>query len=39
VTRFVVPTAASRPTHLTVGPDRAIWFYQSAAGKIGRFRM
>jgi streptogramin lyase len=39
VTRFLVPTAASRPTHLTVGPDRAIWFYESAAGKIGRFRM
>ena len=39
VSRFTIPTPDSRPTHLTIGPDRAIWFVESAAGKIGRFRM
>jgi streptogramin lyase len=39
VTRFPVPTPGSRPTHLTIGPDRAVWFVESATGKIGRLRL
>lgn len=36
LTEFVVPTAASSPLGITVGPDSALWFTQSGAGKIGR---
>jgi streptogramin lyase len=36
VTEFPIPTAGSLPSGITVGPDGALWFTESGAGKIGR---
>jgi virginiamycin B lyase len=36
VTEFPIPTASSLPSGITVGPDGALWFTESGAGKIGR---
>jgi hypothetical protein len=38
ITEFTVPTAGSEPFGITVGPDRNLWFTESAflANKIGR---
>lgn len=33
---FPVPTASSRPTALTAGPDGRVWFTEKDAAKIGR---
>jgi virginiamycin B lyase len=33
---FSVPTAASEPEYITVGPDGALWFTENSSGKIGR---
>ena len=35
-TEFILPTAASRPSAITTGPDGALWFTESVSGKIGR---
>ena len=36
LTEFDVPTADSGPYRITVGPDKALWFTEILAGKIGR---
>jgi virginiamycin B lyase len=36
LTEFPVPTAASTPWGITVGPDGALWFTEMDANKIGR---
>jgi hypothetical protein len=35
-TPYTIPTAASAPVDITVGPDDALWFTESATNKIGR---
>ncbi|MGH7267834.1 MAG: virginiamycin B lyase family protein [Candidatus Rokuibacteriota bacterium] len=35
-TRFAIPTPASEPEGITVGPDGALWFVEYAGNKIGR---
>lgn len=36
VTEFPVPTAASAPNGIAVGPDGALWFVENTGNKIGR---
>jgi virginiamycin B lyase len=36
VREYPVPTASSRPITIALGPDRAMWFSEYGAGKIGR---
>jgi virginiamycin B lyase len=36
VTEFHTPTPKSRPSGIVTGPDGALWFSESGAGKIGR---
>jgi streptogramin lyase len=36
VTEFPLPTAGSLPSGITLGPDGALWFTESAGNKIGR---
>jgi virginiamycin B lyase len=36
LTEFLVPTPSSHPWYITVGPDNALWFTETAGGKIGR---
>jgi len=33
---YAVPTANSQPLGICLGPDRALWFTEAAAHKIGR---
>jgi streptogramin lyase len=39
ITEFAIPTQGSSPQEITVGPDRALWFAESAGNKIGRITM
>jgi virginiamycin B lyase len=36
ITEYPIPTPASRSVDITAGPDGALWFTESDAGKIGR---
>jgi virginiamycin B lyase len=36
MTEYAVPTAASGPLGITLGPDGALWFTEALASKIGR---
>ena len=36
VTEFAVPTPASQPAGITVGPDGALWFTEENGHRIGR---
>lgn len=36
ITEFSVPTPNADLHHITVGPDGALWFNESAVGKVGR---
>ncbi|MCW2986225.1 MAG: vgb3, partial [Conexibacter sp.] len=36
LTEFALPTGASNPTAITVGPDGALWFTEASSNKIGR---
>ena len=36
IVEFAVPTAASKPTSITAGPDGNAWFTEAAGDKIGR---
>src|SRR5713226_10130556 len=36
VTEYAIPTAGSAPQGIVTGPDSALWFTESDAGKIGR---
>ncbi len=36
ITEFPVPTAASRPTTITLGPDGNLWFTEADGNNIGR---
>jgi streptogramin lyase len=36
IQEFPIPTAASKPTGITSGPDGAVWFTETEANKIGR---
>src|SRR5206468_968423 len=36
ITEYSVPTATSKPTCITSGPDGNLWFTESDANKIGR---
>ncbi len=36
IKEFRIPTAKSRPAGIALGADGAVWFCESAAGKIGR---
>lgn len=36
LTQFAIPTAESGPDVITVGPDKALWFTEHRARKIGR---
>jgi virginiamycin B lyase len=38
VNEFVIPTASSAPTGITLGPDNAIWFAEQNRDKIGRLQ-
>src|SRR5262252_5357452 len=35
-TEFPLPTHGSGPTHITAGPDGAMWFTEPGINKIGR---
>ncbi len=36
ITAFAIPTAASRPANITLGPDGNLWFVEYQSSKIGR---
>lgn len=36
ITEFPIPTAASIPIGMTVGPDGALWFVEGKGNNIGR---
>jgi streptogramin lyase len=36
LTEYAIPTAASSPQSITLGPDGALWFTETGANKIGR---
>ncbi|MBO0795988.1 MAG: hypothetical protein J2P36_34280, partial [Ktedonobacteraceae bacterium] len=36
ISRFPLPDKLSNPTGITSGPDGALWFTETSAGKIGR---
>jgi len=39
ITEYPVPTARSTPFAITAGPDGALWFTESASGKVGRITL
>lgn len=39
ITEFAIPTAASKPYGLVVGPDGKLWFTEYGGNKIGRLSL
>ena len=39
ITEFPIPTASSGATGIALGPDGALWFTETTAGKIGRVQV
>jgi len=39
ITEYVLPTPSSLPGGIVLGPDGALWFYESGANQIGRITM